>query len=129
MTYSAQCPQLVPRATTLCASSPTIPTHLCRSKRADPLAALIDKADREMRALGRDASQQIVPGLGERGDPFSEQLGGHGVRVNTSLGEFREYLAGILRVRASPNSSWAARAFKVDSGIVLTVKGKASAST
>jgi len=44
-------------------------------------------------ALGRDAIQQILPGLGERSDPFFEELGRHGVCVNTGLGEFCQFLA------------------------------------
>jgi len=49
----------------------------------------------ERLALGRDARQQIVPGLSEGGDPFSEQLSGHRVGINTSFGEFGKHLVGM----------------------------------
>ena len=54
---------------------------------------LRDSCSGERLALGRDASQQIVPGLGERTDPFFEELGGDAVCVNTGLGEFCQFLA------------------------------------
>ena len=46
-------------------------------------------------ALGRYAIQQILPGLGERSDPFFEELGCQDVCVNTGLGEFCQFLAWV----------------------------------
>ena len=47
-----------------------------------------DSSSFERFALGRYAIQQIVPGLGERGNAFIEQLRGHAVSVNTGFSEF-----------------------------------------
>ena len=49
----------------------------------------------EFLAFGRYAIQQILPGLGERSDPFFEELGRHGVCVNSGLGEFCQFLAWV----------------------------------
>ena len=49
----------------------------------------------EYLAFGRYAIQQILPGLGERSNPFFEELGGKTVRVNTGLGELCQYLSGV----------------------------------
>src|ERR1039458_2541241 len=46
-------------------------------------------------ALGRYEIQQILPGLGERCNPFIEELGRHGACVNTGLGEFCQFLAWV----------------------------------
>ena len=46
-------------------------------------------------ALGRYAIQQILPGLGERSDPFFEELGSHGLCVNTGLGELCQFLPWV----------------------------------
>ena len=46
-------------------------------------------------ALGPYAIEQIVPGLGERGTPFIEQLCGYAVRVDTGLGKFGQHITGI----------------------------------
>ena len=54
-----------------------------------------DSRDLERFALGRYAIQQILPRLGERSNPFFEELGGHAVCVNTGLGEFCQYLARV----------------------------------
>ena len=54
-----------------------------------------DSSSFERFALGRYAIQQILPGLGERSDPFFEQLRGQGVSVNTGLGEFCQFLAWV----------------------------------
>jgi hypothetical protein len=46
-------------------------------------------------ALGRNAIQKIVPGLGERRNPFSEQLGGYSRSCQYRPSRIPEYLAGI----------------------------------
>jgi len=82
-------------------------------------------------ALGLDHFREFIPRFYGRFGAFILKLSGQCVDIDSSLGELGKYRFAIppSAGRIEPSSVCSARAFKVPSGIVFTVKGAARALT